>query len=279
MKKYFCYYIENTKEGGNLIKLIATDMDGTLLNENGIIPKEFFHIFKDLIEKNVLFASASGRQYYNLVKNFESIKDDMLFIAENGTYVMYKGEELYSNFLDINKVQELIKLGRQTEGCSIVLCGKCAAYVESDDSAFISEVAKYYERYQIVEDISTVSDDILKFTLCDFKGAANNSNKIFYPLYGETLQVTVSGQIWLDIVNKAVNKGLAIRSIQKKFNISPEETLVFGDYFNDIEMLQSAYHSYAMENAPAEVKKHARFIAESNRNNGVLKTIKELIYK
>ena len=74
---------------------------------------------------------------------------------------------------------------------------------------------------------------------------------------------------------KGVNKGLAISEIQKLLNIKQEETMVFGDYLNDLEMMQNAYHSYAMENAHSDLKKVARFIAKSNDDNGVVRAIKE----
>lgn len=260
-----------------MIKLIASDMDGTLLNGEEKIPQEFFNLFAKLKEKNILFVAASGRQYYNLLENFNSIKEHMLFIAENGTYVLQQGKELYSSFLETSVVNELIELGRKTDGAEIVLCGKNAAYVENDKEELIEEVKKYYARYEIVDNLLDVKDDILKFTLCDFKGSAENSHKIFFPLYKDTLQIAVSGHLWLDIVNNDVNKGAAIRSIQEKLNISPEETMVFGDYFNDVEMLQSAYYSFAMENAPEGVKKHARFVAKSNLEHGVLHAIKEIV--
>lgn len=254
-------------------------MDGTLLNDEGQVPEEFFDIFKKLKEKNILFVAASGRQYYNLVDKLKPIKDEILFVAENGTYVVQENQELYSSFLSRDTVHELIKLGKTLKDADIVLCGKECAYIEKNDENLINQVKKYYSRYKIVEDLMKVENHILKFTICDFKNASKNSNKVFYPLYGDKLQVVVSGELWLDIVNKGVNKGVSIKQLQEKFNISHKETMVFGDYFNDIEMLQNAYHSYAMENAPEGVKKHARFIAKSNSKNGVLQAIKEAVLK
>lgn len=249
-------------------------MDGTLLDENGVLNDEFFDILPKLKEKGVTFAVASGRQYYNLLEKFNKVKDEILYIAENGTYVVHKGKELYSNFLSLDIVHELIDLGRAITNCELVLCGKNSAYIECSSESFVKEVKKYYHRYEIVEDLKMVKDEILKFTICDFLGAAENSNKHF-SLYRDKLQVTVSGSIWLDIVNQGVNKGIAISKLQSLLNISPKETMVFGDYYNDLEMLQSAYHSYAMENAHDDIKKHARFIAKSNKDNGVIETIKE----
>ena len=116
-----------------MIKLIASDMDGTLLNKNNEINEEFFKIFNKLVEKDIIFAAASGRQYYNLLKRFEKIKDNMMFIAENGTFVVYKGEEILVNALDKNIAKELIKIGRTIENAYVIVCGKKSAYIESSD--------------------------------------------------------------------------------------------------------------------------------------------------
>ena len=259
-----------------MIKLIASDMDGTLLNDKDEIHEEFYQVFQELKKQNIIFAAASGRQYYNLAKRFEKIKDDMMFIAENGTFVVYKGEELLLNALDKETAIELIKIGRDIKESYVVLCGKKSAYIESKDERLIKEVEKYYEEYKIVNDLTKVEDDILKVTICDFIGSEENSYT-YYNDYKEKLQVSVSGQIWLDITDKGVNKGLAINKLQELLNIKHEETMVFGDYLNDLEMMESAYHSYAMENAIPELKKVARYIAPPNYKNGVVKTIRQLL--
>lgn len=265
------------KEDNSMIKLIASDMDGTLLDGNGKLNEEFFHVFKKLKKNNIIFAAASGRQYFNLAENFKPVKDDMLFICENGTYVLHKDKELYSNVLDKSYVDALIEHGRTIEGCELVLCGKKSAYIEKSYEKFITEVEKYYFKYTIVDDLTTVDDDILKVTLCDFLGAKENSNNIISPTWGAKLHVAVSGQIWLDITNKGANKGVALEHVQEKLNVSYGETMVFGDYYNDLEMLKKAHYSFAMENAPEEVKESSNFVAKSNINNGVLEEIKNRI--
>ena len=257
-----------------MIKLIASDMDGTLLNDKDEIHEEFYQVFQELKKQNIIFAAASGRQYYNLAKRFEKIKDDMMFIAENGTFVVYKGEELLLNALDKETAIELIKIGRDIKESYVVLCGKKSAYIESKDERLIKEVEKYYEEYKIANDLTKVEDDILKVTICDFIGSEENSYT-YYNDYKEKLQVSVSGQIWLDITDKGVNKGLAINKLQELLNIKHEETMVFGDYLNDLEMMESAYHSYAMENAHDDLKKVARFRAKKNTENGVVEKIKK----
>lgn len=258
-----------------MIKLVATDMDGTLLNDEDEISKDFYKVFEELRKKDVIFAAASGRQYYNLLKRFEDVADDMMFIAENGTIVMYKGEEILLNALDKEVANELINIGRNIEGGYVILCGKKAAYVESKDKKFLEEIEKYYEEYEIVDDLTKVEDDVLKVAICDFLGSETNSN-IHYKEYMDKLQVSVSGATWLDIMPKGVNKGVAINKLQEMLNISHEETMVFGDYLNDLEMMKSAYHSYAMENAHDELKKVARFRAKRNNEDGVIDKIREV---
>ncbi|MBO3443018.1 HAD family hydrolase [Clostridium sp. CCUG 7971] len=258
-----------------MIKLIATDMDGTLLNDKNEISKDFYKVFEELKKKDVIFAAASGRQYYNLLKRFEDVADDMMFIAENGTFVMYKGEELLLNALDKEVARELIKIGRTIEGAYVILCGKKSAYIESTDERFIEETEKYYEEYKIVDDLTKVEDDILKIAICDFLGSETNSHN-YYKDYRGKLQVSISGAIWLDIMAKGVNKGVAINKLQELLNIAHEETMVFGDYLNDLEMMGSAYHSYAMENAHDDLKKVARFRAKRNTEDGVIDKIREV---
>ena len=84
----------------------------------------------------------------------------MMFIAENGTFVVYKGEELLLNALDKETAIELIKIGRDIKESYVVLCGKKSAYIESKDERLIKEVEKYYEEYKIVNDLTKVEDDI-----------------------------------------------------------------------------------------------------------------------
>ena len=259
-----------------MIKLIASDMDGTLLNSNNEINEEFFEVFNKLKEKNIIFAAASGRQYYNLVKRFEKINDDIMFIAENGTFVAYKGKEILVNSLEREVANQLIKIGRTIDNAYVILCGKKSAYIEERGERLVKETKKYYERYEIVEDLTKVEDDILKVTICDFSGSEFNSNN-YYKEYWDKLQVTVSGERWLDITSKGVNKGVAIEKVQEIFDINPKETMVFGDYLNDLEMMKKAYYSYAMENAHEDLKKVSNFIAKSNNDNGVVETIKEVI--
>ena len=262
----------------NDIRLIATDMDGTLLNSKGELPKDFNQIFNRLKEAGVLFAVASGRQYFTLIDNFKELADDMIFIAENGTYVARKDEILGLHPMDKILAHKLIKLGRLVKDTHIVLATSIGAYIENKDERFVREVNKYYVRCTYIEDLLSVDADILKVTICDFKNVEKNSYKAF-EAYKQNTQMSVAGDIWLDIMSKGINKGMAIEDIQKNLGILPEETMVFGDYLNDYEMLDKAYYSCAMANAHPLLKEKARFIVKSNDENGVVDKIKEVVFR
>ena len=89
------------------VKLIAADMDGTLLDSNKNLSPHIFDLIKKLKEKDVKFAIASGRQYFNLINNFQEIKDELIYISDNGSIVYDKAKSIYVD--EINK-EEVIKV-------------------------------------------------------------------------------------------------------------------------------------------------------------------------
>lgn len=259
------------------LKFIAADMDGTLLDENSQLNPAFFPMFEQLQARGILFAAASGRQYYSLIKTFEPVKERMLFIAENGTLVMHKGEELYSCTIAKEQIDAIVTAARSIEGAHIVLCGKQSAYIETQDAQALAEFAKYYHRCAYVADLLAVEDDFIKVAICHFGGAEDLVNPRLKALFGETHQVVVSAKIWLDVMNAQASKGAAIKHLQQTLGFSFEQTMSFGDYLNDAEMLNESFYSYAMENAHEHIKQIARFRAPSNREAGVFQVITQLV--
>ncbi|MGY5850616.1 HAD family hydrolase [Salegentibacter sp. F14] len=265
-----------TLKGQKNIKLIVTDMDGTLLNDQHEIHPDFWEIEKKLTQKGIMFSVASGRQFYNLETNFEPIKDRIMFFAENGTFVSHKGKELYVNPLNHQDAIGFIEMGRKLEDTKLVLCGKESAYVETEDEDFIAHISQFYQRLKPVDDLTKVNDVILKVTLCNDKGVEEHTYPHFVN-YTDRFKVAIAAKVFIDITALDANKGNAIKDIQRELNISPEETMVFGDYLNDLEMMKNAKYSFAMKNAHPEIKQVSNYITRySNNENGVLKTIEEL---
>ena len=141
------------------IKLVASDMDGTLLNSQHELNPEFFDLFHQMKTKGILFVAASGRQYFNIMNRFKSIKDDIIFIAENGSYVMYQGEEILVQAMEREVAMEQIITAKSIDNSFVILCGKKCAYIENDHPDFMRHVKIYYDKYQVVEDLLKVQDD------------------------------------------------------------------------------------------------------------------------
>ncbi|MFJ8079478.1 Cof-type HAD-IIB family hydrolase [Streptomyces sp. NPDC096205] len=269
-----------TASGATDIRLIVTDMDGTLLDDDKQPPAELWTALELLRERGVLFSPASGRQYATLAREFSGAADGMVFIAENGTYVVRDGVELSSDPLDKAVVADVLETVRRlnADGVDVgaVVCGKRSAYVERADEPFLAEVRKYYVENRVVADATAVEDDILKVALFDFGPAERTTAPALAP-FTATHQVVVSGEHWVDLMNGTANKGAAIRRLQRELGITPAQTMVFGDYLNDLEMLDTADWSYAMANAHPEVVRRARHLAPANTDNGVLRTIARVL--
>ncbi|POX50125.1 HAD family hydrolase [Streptomyces sp. Ru71] len=262
------------------IRLIVTDMDGTLLDDDKQAPPGLWRALELLRERGVLFSPASGRQYASLARQFADVADGMVFIAENGTYVVRDGVELSSDPLERDAAVRVVGAARRLAAGGVdlgaVLCGKRAAYVERADEAFLAEARKYYAELRVVEDVTTVDDDFIKVALYDF-GSAEHGTAPGLAGFTATHQVVVSGEHWVDVMNRTANKGTAVRRLQRELGITPAQTMAFGDYLNDLEMLDAAEWSFAMTGAHPEVVRRARHLAPSNNDNGVLRTIARVL--
>lgn len=262
------------------IRLIACDMDGTLLDDEHAIHDDFWPLIEQLHERGIVFCPASGRQYYNLLERFAPIAERLIFIAENGSYVVRGGAEIGSECLTREAAHELIGVARGLaaagSNCGVVLCGKRSAYIERGDADFLAQVDRYYHRLARVDDLLAVDDSLLKLAIYDFE----SSERRIYPAlarFRATHQVVVSSAHWLDVMAPQANKGAGLRRIQQALGVGREQTMVFGDFLNDLEMMDEAAYSFAMANAHPLLKQRARFLAPGNGDNGVVRTIKSVL--
>ena len=262
------------------IRLIACDMDGTLLDDDDAVHDDFWPLVEQLHAQDILFCPASGRQYFNLRERFEPIADEVVFIAENGAFVVRGDRELSSDCLDRDVARQLIGVARGLvaggSDVGAVLCGKSSAYIERADAPFRDEVDKYYHRLAVVDDLDEVDDDVLKVAIYDFVSSEAVAAPAFAG-FADTHQVVVSGEHWLDVMNLGVNKGTGLRHIQEALGITRDQTMVFGDFLNDLEMMDEATYSFAMANAHPVLAERARFRAPGNTDNGVVRTIKSVL--
>ena len=259
------------------IRLIATDMDGTLVDDAKRIHDELWPLIDELHARGITFCPASGRQYYNLVQEFEGVADELVFIAENGTYVVAQGKEISSDCLMLEVAQQVVSRVRGIPEAGAVLCGKGSAYIERRDPSFVDQVALYYARLRVVDDLLEISDDdVLKVAVYDFASAERNTAPRLAELAGSH-QVVVSGAHWVDVLSATANKGRAVRQVQKALGVTPDQTMVFGDFLNDLEMMDAATYSFAMANAHPLLRERASWVAPTNNANGVVRTIRTVL--
>lgn len=260
------------------IGLVAVDMDGTLLAPDGRIPSGFWPLLPRLAERGITFAVASGRQYPALAAMFEAAPGIAL-IAENGAYVVRGGVEISSSMVSREFVEHIVHVIRDLShrhDVGLVSSGRHSAYVERADAAFVAEAGRFYTSLEVVDDLLSVPEAPLKFAVHDFDDAAAGSA----PYLTEVLnpfQVVMSSTHWMDVMDPAVDKGVAVRALQKALDISPERTIVFGDYLNDAELIAAAVHSFAMANAHEQILEAARYRAPSNADHGVIRVLEEFL--
>lgn len=260
------------------IKLVVTDMDGTLLNSKHEVSDLFFKQFQSLKENNIHFVAASGRQYHSILDKLQAIEKDITIVAENGAYIVKNGKTLFSNHISETAIKTILPVCLSIPEIQVVICGKRKAYIlKNTPEQFQNTIAEYYSSYELINNFDELPNDtFFKIALCHYQGA----EQFIYPTvaqFEDNWQVKISGKLWIDISQKSAHKGNAIDRLQKKYNVSPKETMAFGDYNNDAEMLALADYSFAMENAHPNIKKIANYSTTSNDNNGVEAILTQLL--
>ncbi len=261
---------------GHDVRLVVCDMDGTLLTATGELPEGFVPMRAAMRERGITFVPASGRQYATLAQMFGD--GDGSFVAENGTLVVHEGRSIATSLVEKDAVRHVIELARATRAADVglVVCGVRSAYIERRDAPFVAEVKKYYASLEIVEDLTVVEDDVLKVAVFDFDDAESTAATVLREVARDH-QVVVSSTHWVDVMHPEANKGVGVRALQRALGVTPAQTVAFGDYLNDLELLDSAELSFAMANAHPEVLARARFVAPSNRQAGVLAVMAHLL--
>ncbi|MGO1591092.1 MAG: HAD family hydrolase [Ancrocorticia sp.] len=258
-------------------RLIVADMDGTLLDDSGEVPEELWELLDVMKARGIAFAPASGRQYFRLEHMFHDASDGMPFICENGAFVVRDGVEVSSCSLPREAVVRSVHAVRNsTSDAAVVIAGKKMGYFDRTEPQFGAEVHKYYRRSALVEEILDYDDDVNKVAIYTFGDARAG---LYHDLEGQLdgCSVVVSAPHWVDVMHPEANKGTAVRALQRELGVTREQTVGFGDYFNDAEMLEASGMSFAMANAAEGLAQGARFIAPSNSEQGVITVLRNLL--
>lgn len=280
-----------------MYKLVAIDLDGTMLNKYGIITENTKNVIKKVQEKGVEVIIASGRPI-NSVKNFsKEINSQKYFISGNGaiTYDIKNDKILYENILNKNKVLQVIKICEENSIYYNVYTenGIIAKNLNYNTLYYYKENINKSEENKthinIVENIydyiENRNEKILKIMICDGSKTIFNSimKKIREITDIEILDVShMSRKIikqgteeialeyfYTEISAKDVDKWNALEKLIELMNITKEEVVTIGDNANDIKMLKNAGLGVAMGESAPYVKECANEVTTSNDNDGV----------
>ena len=217
-----------------MIKLIASDLDGTLLR-NGAqeINPEIFDLILRLKEKDIHFAAASGRQLYSQRCLFAPV-------------CICQGKVISKGIIERSLGLQIIKASREFGSCHTLLSCESRCYTDSDSQEFIRHMRdELHNDIHYCPDLTSITEPFLKLAACDFHGTTYLL-PYFKEKFGAQIDVVTSGNLWVDFIAPGANNG-----------IRPEECIAFGDQYNDIEMLQFAGCGYAMKDCAPGVERYA----------------------
>lgn len=272
-----------------MIKLIATDMDGTLLDDKGLLDKERFgRVLDQLEERQIPFVVASGNNISRLLAIFEGFEDRLVFVSDNGARLYVKGETLYRHTFSDQQLATLLQAyGDQAAAYHLMLSDDETIYMaEGADYPFDENLAiepaqweAFKARIRFVPDLRQVAAQttIYKIGLWVPEAQVDAVVEAFNQANVGDLYAVTSGYGSIDILQVGIHKAWGLEQVIRPLGIAPEEVMAFGDSDNDLEMLAYVGHAYAMENASERVKAAADHLAPHHAEGGVLTVLEEYI--
>lgn len=266
-------------------KAVAFDMDGTFLRDDKHFDQQrFARLLDQLTAQGVRVIVASGDQYENLAKYFtDEMIDQLTFVCENGAYVSQREQPLLVKTLDSQMVAELIPFMIHELGITPLMAGVKAGYLSRDLSPEMMKWMKFYfPKHVVVDDFDQLPDDKffqISFTIDDEEEVKRLLAQIESRFPGK-VKATPSGNGSVDLTIPGVDKAFALRYLLKKWEMSANELMAFGDGGNDVTMLQLAGLSWAMPNggkAAQSVANHQ--VPVDNNHDGVLVVLDDYLQK
>ncbi len=248
------------------MKLVVSDLDGTLLNMESQITTYTKTTVKKLVSSGIEFAIATGRGRASAVKLKKDIGLDIYLICNNGANIYDKEERsIFEKIIDKKTSQEIIKLLKER---------KVAYNGFIDDNFYRDEYDKndYSKRVDFMEHILFNIEDcpaLHKIIIVENSDAILKINEELREKFSDVVEITISDPECIDIVPKECSKGNALKIIAQEMGIDMNRIMAFGDGENDLDMLRKVGHPVVMENAQEVVKKEINNTAPKNIENGV----------
>ncbi len=271
-----------------MYKLVAIDLDGTLVTDEKELMPKTIEAIKEASKKGVKIMISSGRSFYRLEKYIDALglrKENQCTICFNGGMIVENTtkEILYSKNLEPEEIKELIQLGKTLE-LPIMIYTKNTHYVEK-----VPEVVEKNKKNLKGMNLKKVRFDeinfneeinyIYKVCFIDNPKTIIEKRKEIPKEFFERYEITSSVPEYLEIVKKGIKKSEAIKFVMEKYHIKQEEVMAIGDGENDVEMLSFAGLGIAMENASDFVKEFANVVTTSNNHDGVANAIEKYILR
>ena len=260
------------------IKFIVTDVDGTLLNDNGEVGSESKKLVKELMKLNVMVSFATGRLHSAVTEIAKELSLNGYIISLDGALIKnYTSDKtIYESYLSTNQVKKAISLSKKNL-VNIVLCRASAIYYTENNSVIPSLLSKYGASYIKVDSYQDYISGTLEIVCSsDIKVSIKQMEEKFNFPY--TLGCNTSyfrskkneNIFYLEIRKAGSSKGKAVTRILKHLSIKPTQTAVVGDWYNDITMFQTKAVKVAMANAIPELLNVADIVtAKSNKEDGI----------
>ena len=240
-----------------MIRLIASDIDGTLLqNGEKEISDRMFTLIEKLQARGIRFIPASGRPIAGLRPLFKPQADRLTFICGNGALLMEGSRQIGLTEIPRNDALEMAGQIRMYGKLQTLVSGAGARYILNHNLDWLEQIGYFVgQEVTAIDAFEKISEPIIKVTAWCPMGVTDEIRSFFESRWSDRYSVAIAGDCWLDIT--LADKGKGLRKIAEYYGISKEEIMVFGDNFNDLPMFREAGISCAMRNAAPAVQKEA----------------------
>jgi Cof subfamily protein (haloacid dehalogenase superfamily) len=261
-------------------KLVAADMDGTLLDSNGGISAKTIAAIKKAAEKNVIFTVCTGRPIQGVEKYSHALSLDVPFITYNGAMiVMGRSKEIiYQQDVEPEDARSVLKIAREL-GTTFIVWSNNKLYASTlNDKVHSYKQLSGVEPIKIEDDEMLVKQGITKLLWINTPEELTHYQDLLKSRLSDSISYYTSKPTFLEFVNSKVSKAVAMEKLGEHFGIRREEMIAVGDGYNDLSMIEYAGLGVAMENAPDEIKAKADFVTLSNDNDGIAYLLEKFIF-
>lgn len=258
------------------VKLIACDMDGTLLDENSQLPPETFGLVKRLREQGIHFAAASGRRFDTLQEFFAPVAHLMDFVASNGAQVVVDGTLVDREVFSYAALKRLLALVRSFDCLGLVVYDRTNSYLLDDPARYIKEFDKDLPNPIRVDDLPAPGVSIVKASVFCSESVMDMAYVLTRELESDFV-FAPSGSVWIDVMQRGVSKATGIDQVMAVHGVDPSQLMAFGDSMNDYEILRMAGHSRAMANGRYAVKQISKKVIGTNAEHAVQRELAALL--